>query len=226
MIKAIFFDLDDTLVDSLSLHLKANQLAFEKYGYNYDLIQDKTKNIDFMGRRVSDILIIKRDESGITENELPIKRLVEARKNYFLELVRKETVTLPGVMNLLEKLKEHDTIMAIVSSGTKKYIDICINKFNFNKYIDFIVSGDQVRKGKPNPECYIKAFQYLNTKYGHFEKNECLVVEDTENGLIAGYDAGLQTMIVPSKYSVLPKNIKPDYQIKSFDEFDIRILNN
>ncbi|EKE15167.1 MAG: HAD-superfamily hydrolase, subfamily IA, variant 3 [uncultured bacterium] len=224
MVKAVFFDLDDTIVNSLPLHLKANQLAFEKFGYDYNSIQKKVKDIDFMGRRVSDILIIKREASSISENEMPIKKLVEARENIFLELVKKETAMLPGVINLLEKLKEHNTIIAIVSSGTKKYIDTCIDKFNFNKYINFIVSGDQVSKGKPNPECYIKAFQYLNIKYGHFEKSECLVVEDTKNGLIAGHKAGLKTLLVPSKYSVLPKTIKPDYQIKSLEEFDLKII--
>lgn len=226
MIKAIFFDLDDTLVDSLSLHLRANQLAFEKYDYDYDLIQEKVKDVDFMGRRVSDILQIKRDSSNISENEIPLKDLIKAREEFFIKLVAKETILLPGAINLLNKLKEKNKIIAIVSSGSKKYIDIVLNKFELKKFVDFIISGDEVKYGKPNPECYEKAFKYLNDNIGKYSKNECLVIEDTENGVIAASKAGLKILLVPSKYSVHPKNINPDYQIKSFDEFDIKILND
>lgn len=220
MIKAVFFDLDDTLVDSLKLHLKANSLAFEKFGYNYDLIQEKTKNIDFMGRRVSDILKIKRDALGISEKELPAKILIEARENFFIELVKKETIIFPGVIDIFKILKDKNIITAIVSSGSKKYINLVLDKFKLKKFVDFIISGDEVKKGKPDPECYQKAFKYLNDHYGKFDKKECLVVEDTENGVIAANKSGLKILLVPSKHSVLPRNVKPDFQIKSLLEFD------
>lgn len=220
MIKAVFFDLDDTLVDSLKLHLKANRLAFEKFGYNYDLIQEKTKNLDFMGRRVSDILIIKRDAFGISEKELRAKILIETRENFFIELVKNETILLPGAIKILKTLKEKNIITAIVSSGSKKYINVVLDKFKLEKIVDFIISGDGVEKGKPDPECYQKAFKYLNDYYGKFDKKECLVVEDTENGVIAANKSRLKILLVPSKHSVLPSNIKPDFQIKTLLEFD------
>jgi len=223
MIKAVFFDLDDTLVDSLKLHLKANRLAFEKFGYNYDLIQERTKKIDFMGRRVSDNLIIKKKHSNISEKELPAKKLIEAREEIFLKLVKNETKIYPGVTNLLKKLKELNKINAIISSGSKKYIELVLNKFQIKKYIDFIISGDQVSRGKPDPECYERAYQYLNNNLDKFEKQECLVVEDTENGVIAANKAGLKILLIPSKYSTLPKTIKPDYQLKSLEQFDTAI---
>ena len=224
MIKAVFFDLDDTLVNSLPLHLKANQLAFEKFGYDYNSIQKKVKDIDFIGRRVSDILIIKRDCSNISEKELPATELIKIRENIFLNLVKKEMTIYPGAIYLVKKLKEMNEIVAIVSSGSKKYIDLILNQFNLRQYIDFIISGDQVQQSKPNSECYEMAFKYLNDNFGQFSKNECLVIEDTENGVVAAYEAGLKILLVPSKHSVLPKNIKPDYQIKSLEEFDQKII--
>lgn len=220
MIKAVFFDLDDTLVDSLNLHLKANRLAFEKFGYNYDLIQEKTKHIDFMGRRVSDILKIKRDAFGISEKELPAKKLIETRENFFIELVKKETAVFPGAIDILKVLKDKNIITAIVSSGSKKYINLVLDKFKLKKLVDFIISGDEVEKGKPDPECYQKAYKYLNDNFGEFDKKECLIVEDTENGVIAANKSGLKILLVPSKHSVLPSNVKPDFQIKSLSEFD------
>jgi HAD superfamily hydrolase (TIGR01509 family) len=220
MIKAVFLDLDETLVDSIIPHFKADRLAFEKLGYNYDLIEEKVRNMDFIGTRVSDFLIIKRNYSKITEKELPAKKLIELRENIFLELVKNETTIYPGAINLLKKLKELNKVVAIVSSGSKKYINVVLDKFSLNSYVDFIISGDQVEKGKPNPECYLKAYKYINEKYGKFEKSECLVIEDTENGVIAGSRAGLKILLVPSKHSVLPKTIKPDYQLKSLEEFD------
>jgi len=223
MIRAIFFDLDDTLVDSLSLHLRANRLVFEKFGYDYNLIQEKVKNIDFMGRRVSDNLIIRRNHSNISEKELPARKLIEAREEIFLKLAKDESKIYPGAIDLLSKLKELNKINAIVSSGSKKYINLIFNKFKLEKFINFVISSDQVKKGKPEPECYKKAFEYLNTNYGNYKKNECLVVEDTENGVIAADRAGFKILLVPSKYSVLPKSIKPSYQIKSLEKFNPNI---
>jgi HAD superfamily hydrolase (TIGR01509 family) len=223
MIKAVFLDLDETLVDSIIPHLKADRLVFEKFGYDYDLIEEKVKGIDFMGTRVSDVLITKRNNSDITENELSASKLIEARENIFLGLVKNETTVYPGVISLLKILKKLNKTVAIVSSGSKKYINMVLNKFCLNSYIDFIISGDQVEKGKPNPECYLKAYKYINKKYKKFKKSECLVIEDTENGVIAGSKAGLKILLVPSKYSVLPKTIKPDYQLKTLEDFDATI---
>lgn len=220
MIKAVFFDLDDTLVDSLNLHLKANRLAFKKFGYNYDLIQEKTKHIDFMGRRVSDILKIKRDAFGINEKELSMNKLIQTREDIFIKLVERETTIFPGAIDIFKVLNGRNIITAIVSSGSKKYINLVLDKFKLKKFVDFIISGDEVKKGKPDPECYQKAFKYLNDNYGKFDKKECLVVEDTENGVIAASKSGLKILLVPSNHSVLPSNIKPDFQIKSLLEFD------
>ena len=221
MIKAVFFDLDETMADSLSSHLKATRLVFEKFGYDYELIRENAKGVDFMGRRISDILLISRDLSNISEKELPINKLIQIREKYLLDLVMDETIICPGVIEMLRKLKELNKVVAIVSSGSKKYIDLVLYKFKLEKFIDFIISGDQVKRGKPDPECYEHAYKYLNINYGQFSKKECLVIEDTENGVIAASKSGLKILLVPSKFSVLPRSIKPDYTLKSLEQFDI-----
>jgi len=225
MIKAVFFDLDETLVGSMKASREATILAFKYFGFEYKKIKEKTKDVSSMGKRVQDALKYRRDGAGITEEQIPLRKLLEIRKKYFFELAEKYAGLYPGVISTFKKLKAKKIFIIIVSSSTKEYINLCIKKFNLTTYIDFIVSGDQVSKGKPDPECYEKAYKYLNNNYGKINKEECLVIEDTENGVISAFKAGLKILLVPSKYSVIPRSIKVDYQIKSLEEFDNEILS-
>jgi len=227
MIKAVFFDLDETLADTMSAQHEANIYAFREFGYDYQTIREQTKIIDTMGRRIIDFLRLIKEGAGITEKKLPLKNLYEARKKYFFNLIEDNDKLMklyPGAKECLFKVKKTGVITAIVSSGTKKYIKLILKKFKLFSFVNFIISGDEINKGKPDPECYEKAYQYLVEHYGKIRKDECLVVEDTEIGVIAANKAGLKILLVPSRYSVLPKTVKPDYQLKSLKDFNKTIL--
>ena len=224
MIKAVFFDLDETLVDSMRASRESNLAAFKEFGYDYNEIKAKTSRLSSMGKKVSEALKIRLEGAGITEEQIPLQKLLEVRKKYFFQFAKEYARLYPGVIRVLEELKKRKIIIAIVSSSTNAYIALSMDKFQLHPYIDFVISADEVEKGKPNPECYEKAYQYLLSHFGKFAKTECLVVEDTENGIIAAHSAGLKTVLVPSPYSIIPKTIQPDYQYKSLEEFDPEIL--
>lgn len=222
MIKAIFFDLDDTLIDAMECHLKANRLTFESLGVNYEQLRARTKRkYDFLGMRMSYIMKIYRDESGFTESQVPLEKLINDREEHFLAEVENSAILLPGVKQTLESVKHNPQIkvLAVVSSGTEKYIKTAIDKFKLNEYFDFIVSGETVENGKPAPDCYNLAFEKIPKNF-QIKKSECLVVEDSANGIKAGHDAEMKTLFVPSKYN---KNVVENYdwKIKSLLDFDI-----
>jgi beta-phosphoglucomutase len=221
MIRAIFFDLDDTLVDAMDCHIEANKKAFESFDVSYQEIENNIKDVDFLGLRVSEVLEIMRDVSGKSNNQLPLNKLIKKREKIFLSLVKQNAKLLPGAKKAIIDSSKNFEVVAVVSSGTREFVTLSLKRFGLLKHIKFIVSAEDVRKGKPNPECYIKAFKRL-PKNLQIQKEECLVVEDSVNGIKAAKKAGLKTLLVPSKYNL--KKTKADITISSLNEFTPELL--
>ena len=215
MFKAIFFDLDDTIVNSLGPHIKAQRKIFELYGIDYDEIERRTRHHDFFGMRVIDILEIERDLMDISEEKLSLSELAAKRQEIFLELVKKEAKLFEGAEEAIKFAKKQGKIVAIVSSGTKKYIQLVMDIFKLEKYIDFFICEEDVRKGKPSPDCYLKAFEKL-PKEKKIRKDECLVVEDSVKGVQAANAAGIPVCYVP--FTQTKEDITFDFKIKTLKE--------
>lgn len=218
MYKAVFFDLDDTLLDVLACHLEADRYVLEKHGVNYEEAVKRTKSYNFFGMRIKDILRIRRDAMGLNDETLPIHILESERDEYILGQIKEKTSLLPGALEALEYCRENKSLVVIVSSERKKYILKCIEVFGLAKYINLIVSGEEVDNGKPHPDCYLKAFEMVSANI-KLDKTECLVVEDSDNGIIAAKKAGLPVCFVPSHNAV--SSSKPEYILKTLKEFKI-----
>lgn len=216
MFKAVFFDLDETLVKADTLHIEANRKVFKKYHLDWEEIIQKTKSHDFLGRRLVDVLKIMRDAMGVSEKSLPLKTLTTERLNIFLKLIKEQARLLPGAKRALRYVKSKNKVLGIVSSGTRKYINIAIKKFGLDHFVDFVVGEEDVLRGKPNPECYLKSFS-LASKIIPLKKEECLVVEDAPNGVIAAKRAGLRVCYVPLFKRKLPLEV--EYQLSNLREF-------
>lgn len=216
MIKAVFFDLDETLIKAMDCHLEANDLVFKKFTLDYAEIEKRTKSIDFLGMRMVDILKAMRDSMNVTESQLPIKTLTTEREKIFLKLIQNKAQLLPGAKDALEYVKSKGKILDVSSSGTRKYIKTALNKFNLYNLVDFIVGEEDVNKGKPNPECYLKSYS-LASKMIPLKKEECLVVEDSPNGVISAHKAGLRICYIPLYTRDL--EIKVYYELKNLTEF-------
>jgi beta-phosphoglucomutase-like phosphatase (HAD superfamily) len=225
MIKTAFFDLDETLIDAEKAHKTATSKAFAYFGYDYAEVRKKSSNHTSMGKRVYDNLKIRRDAAGISEKEIPMEKLREVREAYFLDLVKIDSILLKGSHEIFTIMKEKNILTAIVSSGTKKYINLMLDIFKLQNYVDFVIGGDDVVEGKPNPECYLKAYEHALQSIPNLQTEECLVFEDTEAGVTAGKNAGMKVVLIPTSYSIMPTEILADYKIDSLLEFDKTILS-
>jgi len=174
MIKAIIYDLDDLMVRSDEAHIKAEKILLEKYHKDYDKIpQEMLAN--FVGRRVIDIC---KEMVNFFKLEISPEKFYQERTDIFLELAKTEIQAMPGLQESLDFFKNNSYTIAIASSGAKKYIKIILDKFKINEYFDVIITGDDVKIGKPDPETYSVAVKKLQLK-----PNECLVLEDATNGI-------------------------------------------
>lgn len=184
-IKAIFFDFDGVIVDSQQL---------------WELMFDEVVKI----YRLDTICLVENDGMNFTTNEA-IQLMLENQQrftNHLYEEIINWTekfyvenfhpfVQLNGhVAEMLEHLKANQIQIVLVSNSSKRQIDYAFQQLKLHSYFDHTISADDVSKGKPNAEPYLKALS-LSEK----QKEEVLVIEDSLTGINAAKDAGLNYKI-------------------------------
>lgn len=216
MIKAVIYDLDDLMVDSNPLHLRAWEKLLKVYGHEFSELPESSQS-KFIGMRVIDISqeIIKYFKLGIGIQEFYGKRV-----EIFLELVREELKPMPGLIQSIKLLKEKNYKLAIASSGAKKYINLVISKFQLGGIFDIIVTGDDVHKGKPNPETYTTACKKLNIL-----PEDCVVLEDATVGIMAAKSAGCKCIGVKNPHTPPQDLSKADLILSNLKELTTDIIN-
>jgi len=124
-----------------------------------------------------------------------------------------KTKVLPGASEFLRKLSRDNYPMALASNSYREYIEIELEKINFLRFFDYILCREDVKKGKPSPEIYLKASSCLR-----ISPRNCLVLEDSIPGAIAAEKAGMNIVIInKSMKDRSHKNISFNYFSSFFD---------
>jgi HAD superfamily hydrolase (TIGR01509 family) len=215
MFEAVIFDWDGTLADSKPIIIKSFQQVLKELGC-------KVSN-SFIERRIGvgpkNILIEALKECNLVFDEETINLLEKKKIKIHLDLSKKIELY-NGVLDLLNSLKDKVKI-ALATMSNKEIIDKLLEVKNIRDYFDFVISFDEVKKPKPNPEIFIKSALKLNC---HPEK--CVVIEDSIFGLVAAKKANMKSIVVLSgTYSREElKKEKPDLIINAINEKK-KILN-
>ncbi len=128
---------------------------------------------------------------------------------------------LKGVEHSLKLLKKHNYKTGLASSSPKHMIDALVDHFDLTKYFDCITSADAVDMGKPHPAVFLHCAASLGSK-----PNECLVLEDSVNGMIAGKAARMKVIVVPDELHFDdPRFSLADGKLRSMEDFDLDCLN-
>ncbi len=180
MIKLIIFDLDGVLLDSESLYKRINFQFFTDLGVE---ITDAEYNsfIGISGEKMWRYI----KEKGNLSQSVEILRSEERERKYF-GLANSNLTPNPGLTKLLNHIDTSGKPMAIASSGLMKNIDLIIEKLNVTNYFEYIVSGEMPKNGKPAPDIFLLAARYFN-----IPPDNCLVIEDSRNGVLAAKSAGM-----------------------------------
>lgn len=176
--KAFIYDLDGVITDTAEFHFLAWKKLAEELGITIDRqFNEQLKGISRM-ESLERILALKPSLLALASDEKD--RLANQKNSHYLELV--ETVNtddiLPGIEQLLQKNKEHQIKIALgsASNNAKNIVD----KLGLAHYFDYIVDASQVKKGKPDPETFTTAADFLGVSY-----EECIGIEDAEAGVEA-----------------------------------------
>ncbi len=179
-LKAVLFDMDGVIVDTEPLHRKAYYQMFDFY--NIQVSQELFSS--FTGRTTQSTC----EELASTFNLPSVEELIEKKRLFFEELFYSDSDfdLLPGVKNLIENYHNNGLTMVLASSASRKTIDMVFEKFNLNPFFVGKISGADLQASKPHPEIFQLAAKIANQPI-----ENCMVIEDSTNGIIASHKAGI-----------------------------------
>ncbi len=184
--KAFIFDMDGTIIDLEELNHKGYADTIKK-SFDIELTNEDYQKY-FSGTRTADAFngFLKSKSVSDYEVEELIKDFRDG-KRYNLKNNPDEVVFLKrGVVAFLENLKKGGLATCLATSTVKEFVDIILGHFDLNKFLDVVLTADDVTKGKPDPQIYNIAIDRLDVK-----KDEAVVFEDSKNGIDSAKNAGI-----------------------------------
>lgn len=208
MIKAIIFDMDGLMIDSERVTFEGYQEMLKKM----NLTMSEDFYITLLGKPIKGIYQRFYDVYG---QDFPIESVIKDVHQYMAERFEKEGVPLKkGLISLLEYLKAHHYKTIVATSSNRDRVDNILQSANIEKYFDDSICGDEVTKGKPNPEVFLKSCQKLGVNV-----DEAIVLEDSEAGIQASHAANIKVICIPDMKYPEPEFVEKTYKIfKDLDE--------
>ena len=184
-LKAVLFDMDGVLFDSMKNHATAWHEAMKQYGMS---LSKKEAYLHEGRTGAATINIVSQRERGYEADEEEIKRIYQTKSDIFNQLPK--TDPMPGAFEVLKKIKADGLIpMVVTGSGQLSLLDKLNHYFPDIFQRELMVTAFDVKYGKPNPEPYLMALQ----KAG-IQANEAVVIENAPLGVRAGVAAGIFTI--------------------------------
>jgi HAD superfamily hydrolase (TIGR01509 family) len=185
MIKAIFWDNDGVLVDTERLYFESTRQVLASVG----IILTQQLFIELFLVKAQGAWHLAK-VNGLSENQ--IEQLRNERNALYSKMLSSERLILPNVSDVISTLYGRYK-MFVVTSSRKEHFDVIHRSTGLLKYFDFIFTGEDYEKHKPDPEPYLVAI-----KRSGFRKEECLAIEDSERGLVSAKGAGLLCYVIPT----------------------------
>jgi beta-phosphoglucomutase len=187
--KAIIFDMDGVLIDSYEMHKKAWNTISKEIGFQ---LNDKEFKKIFGLTSYEGVRAVK-DLKNMNEDEL--NNFVDRVDRKFRELFRNEVQIINGSIDFVKLLKQKRYPIAIATSAPRENVKSFLGEVRIWNLFNVVVSGDDVHKGKPDPEIYLRTASLLNT-----DPKECLVFEDSLMGIESAKKAGMTCVAISSTH--------------------------
>lgn len=188
-IKAVLFDLDGTLVDSMWMWRQIDIEYLERFGCEPP--KRLQKDIEGMSFTETAVYFKKTFNLPRSLDEIKSDWNEMAMEKYQTKVDFKH-----GAKEFLKKLKEHGIKTAICTSNSRQLVEAAADALGMRSYIDFIITACDVEKGKPSPDIYLKAAEELEVK-----PEQCVVFEDIPAGIQAGKAAGMRVIAIEDDFS-------------------------
>ncbi len=184
MIKAVFFDLDGVIADTLHFHYLAWEKMFQELGGSVS----EHSVLLHEGRASREILPTFLAEAGVT---LPVEEheaFIDRKREYYRSIV--EVTYYPHVFEVIGELRRRGFLTALVTASSKKNMETALSE-DHRTLFDFLITGDEVHRAKPSPDPYLAPMHHMN-----LSPSDCLVVENAPLGIESAKNAGMTCVAV------------------------------
>ncbi|MBC7746340.1 MAG: HAD family phosphatase [Flavobacterium sp.] len=187
-LKAILFDLDGTLIDSEYFHYECWNEILEEYNVALTFA-DWLKNYAGMPLPVNAKSLMEKHQIKTNLNDF-----IAMRENLFLERLKTKDISLmPYALEFIQFFHNKGLILSIVTASSRQEVELIFDRNGLRKYFSLIITRTDVDKSKPDPESYNICCKELN-----ISKEQCIVFEDTENGIKSAVAAGITCYAIQS----------------------------
>jgi len=205
MLRVVIFDFDGVITDSEILHFRAFNQVLGQYGIELTK-QEYYKT--YLGFNDADCYGLLIQQGLLKAGQEQIGNLIDEKKHIYKELAKTEGKMIEGVREFLTLLEDNSIPMAICSGSLLTEVEMVLEDTGLRHLFEVIVSGEQVKKGKPDPEGFLLTLKRLNDNAtsekaenkNHILPGECIVIEDSHWGLEAAKAAGMHTIAVTNSY--------------------------
>lgn len=205
-IEAVIFDMDGLMFNTEDIYNSVGDTILKPRGHEFTR-ELKLLMMGLPGIKAFQVMV---DHCQLEDTPEALQTECAA---LFSELLPREIQTLPGLMELLERLEQLEIPKAVATSSHLKFANIALNQFDLMPRFNFVLTAESVVNGKPHPDVYL-----LAAKKMELEPSQLLVLEDSVTGSQAAAAAGTTVIAVPTKHSVGCDYSHVDHVVQSLED--------
>jgi beta-phosphoglucomutase family hydrolase len=188
-LQAVLWDLDGVIADTGNYHFRAWREIFTPMGIEFT----EEHFVEHFGQRNDTII---RDTVGQSISQEELDAIADRKEEAYRRLIADNIQALPGAVELLKTLEEHDIPSALASSAPPENVNIIVSGLGIGSLFRAIACGREVTEGKPSPQVFLLAAQKLKT-----DPAGCVVIEDAVAGVAGAKRAGMKCVAVTNSHS-------------------------
>ncbi|MGH4051566.1 MAG: HAD family hydrolase [Clostridium sp.] len=211
MLKAVIFDMDGVIIDSEPTHMKLENETYKELGIK--VTQDEHHS--FVGATSNYMWETLKNKYKLNQT---LDELIEYDRSKYFKYLNSdecEITLIDGVKDLIKDFHENGLKLAIASSSPLDVIMAIAKKFQVEEYFEVFVTGDYVQRSKPEPDIFLFALKKLGVS-----ADNCIVIEDSHNGVRAAKKAGMKCVGINSGVAGSQDISMADLVINIFKEVD------
>jgi beta-phosphoglucomutase len=224
MLRAVIFDFNGIIVDDEPIHFELFQKVLWEEGLT---LTEKDYYSRYLGMDDRGCFSTAYHDQAIEITEAHLASLIKRKAGYYLEAIQKKMNLFPGVKSLVPELARR-AHLAIASGALRNEIELILSSVALREYFRVIVSAEDVKQGKPEPEIFLKVLDQLNGQVrdsGAITAAECLVIEDSREGIRAARQAGMRCLAVTNSHRAEELR-EADTVVSSLEEAGVPFLQS